>query len=418
MLPKRFSLLFYLKKRNNYVKGNLPIYMRITVEAERIELSTQRDCEPERWNSNSGRANGVKEEIKSLNVYLDSLQAKVYEVYRSLLDKSEPITADNIKKKLRGETERPRMILDIFQQHNDQVAKLVGKDFSAGTLGRFKTSLDHTKNFISWKYNKSDFDITKLNYEFISEYAFWLKSIRNCNHNSAMKYLANFKKVVLICIKNGWLLKDPFLGFKLSKREVERPFLTQTELQQIAVKKFPTERLECVRDVFLFSCFTGLAYADVKKLKRGEIAIGVDGEKWVFIKRQKTKTSSRIPLLSTALEILNRYADHPQCVNEGRLFPVSSNQKMNAYIKEIADVCGINKNLTFHIARHTFATTVTLSNGVPIETVSKMLGHKNLRTTQHYAKILDKKVSEDMMALKGKFSLASDYGSEGFRFES
>lgn len=405
MLPKRFSLLFFLKKPKNYVKGNLPIYLRVTVEAERIELSTQRDCEPERWNPSSGRVNGVKEEIKSLNVYLDSLQTKVYEVHRSLLDKGDPITADNIKKKLRGETERPRMILEIFQQHNDQVGKLVGKDFSSGTLGRFKTSLDHTRNFISWKYNKTDFDITKLNYEFISEYAFWLKSVRNCNHNSTMKYLANFKKVVLICIKNGWLLKDPFLGFKLSKREVERPFLTQTELQQIAAKQFPTERLECVRDIFLFSCFTGLAYADVKKLKRGEIAIGVDGEKWVFIKRQKTKTSSRIPLLSTALEILNRYADHPQCVNEGRLFPVSSNQKMNAYIKEIADVCGINKNLTFHIARHTFATTVTLSNGVPIESVSKMLGHKNLRTTQHYAKILDKKVSEDMMALKGKFSL-------------
>jgi integrase len=217
-----------------------------------------------------------------------------------------------------------------------------------------------------------------------------------------MKYLANFKKVVLICVKKGWIHKDPFQGFKLAKREVERPFLTESELREISSKQFATERHNYVKDIFLFSCYTGLAYADVKKLNRIEIAVGVDGEQWIFTKRQKTETATRVPLLPEALQILNRYEDHPQCINEGKILPVLSNQKMNAYLKEIADVCGINKNLTFHIARHTFATTVTLSNGVPMETVSKMLGHKNLRTTQHYAKILDKKVSEDMLALRNK----------------
>ncbi len=172
-------------------------------------------------------------------------------------------------------------------------------------------------------------------------------------------------------------------------------------MQEIASKEFKAERLTLVRDTFLFSCHTGLAYADVKKLKRNEIAVGVDGEQWIFTNRQKTDTSSRIPLLPTSLELLNKYKSHPQCVND-KLLPVLSNQKMNAYLKEIADVCGIDKNLTFHIARHTFATTVTLSNGVPIETVSKMLGHTNLRTTQHYAKILDIKVSEDMKALRDR----------------
>jgi integrase len=209
-------------------------------------------------------------------------------------------------------------------------------------------------------------DITELNYEYISEYAFWLKSIRNCSHNTTMKYLANFKKIVLICIKNGWLPSDPFTGFKLAKKEIERPLLTEQELQTISSKQFATERLNYVRDIFLFSCYTGLAYADVKKLKRSEVGVGVDGEKWIFTKRKKTDSSTRIPLLPTSLAILHQYSNHPQCVNEDRLLPVLSNQKMNAYLKEIADLCGIDKDLTFHIARHTFATTVTLSNGVPI----------------------------------------------------
>jgi len=296
------------------------------------------------------------------------------------------------------------MLLEIFQEHNDQVTQLVGKDFAAGTLERYETSLKHTRSFIQWKYKADDIDIKKLNYGFISGYEFWLKSVRNCNHNSTMKYLANFKKIVILCLKNGWISKDPFLGFKMSKKEVVREFLTEEELQLMQSKKFVSERINQVRDIFLFSCFTGLAYADVKKLKRSEINNGIDGEKWVFTSRQKTDTASRIPLLPLALQIMEQYANHPQCNNTGRLFPVLSNQKMNAYLKEIADICGLNKELTYHIARHTFATTVTLSNGVPIETVSKMLGHTNIKTTQQYAKILDLKISMDMQQLVKKMS--------------
>lgn len=202
---------------------------------------------------------------------------------------------------------------------------------------------------------------------------------------------------------NGWLQKDPFLGFKMPKREVERTALTEKELQEMTSKTFLAERLTLVRDIFLFSCYSGLAYADVKKLRRTDIIIGVDGEKWINSKRQKTDVTARIPLLQPALVILEQYQNHPACTIEGRILPVLSNQKMNAYLKEIADLCGIAKTLTYHIARHTFATTVTLSNGVPIETVSKMLGHRNLKTTQHYAKILDIKISMDMKLLSNKF---------------
>ena len=402
-MDHKISILFYSRIASKTKDNLVPIYLRITIDGKRIEQTTSRFVELSKWSNTAGKMKGTHAEARSFNGFLDAIKNKVHAAERELVQDGKVITYETFKEKWFGVDVKQYMILETFQRHNQQVVQLVGKDFSAATLQRYKTSLDHTKNFIKWKYKLPDLDVTRLNYEFINDYAFWLKSVRNCNHNSTMKYLANFKKVVLLCIKNGWVQRDPFIGFKLTKREVERPFLTQDELHTIASKEFSTERLSHVRDIFIFSCYTGLAYSDVKKLKRTEIAVGVDGEKWIFTKRQKTDTSSRIPLLPTSLELLNKYKDHPQCVN-GKLLPILSNQKMNAYLKEIADTSGINKNLTFHIARHTFATTVTLSNGVPIETVSKMLGHKNLRTTQHYAKILDIKVSEDMKALRNRLS--------------
>lgn len=406
MLSKSFSLLFYLKKPKNYVQGGQPIYLRITIDAARMELSMQRECEPTRWNAHAGRANGTKEDIKSLNVYLDSVQAKVYEAHRSLLDTKEPITVENMKRKLGGVTDRPRMLLEIFRYHNDQMQQLIQNDeYAKGTWVHFTTTCKHLENFIQKMFHQKDRSITDIDYSFIADFEIYLKT-GICAHNTAMKYLGDFRKIVLLCLKKAWLQKDPFFGYKLSRRVVNREVLTANELQAMADKQFASERVTLVRDIFLFSCFTGLAYADVAKLKRTEITIGIDGEKWVFTKRTKTDSPSRIPLLPMSLAILAKYEDHPKCCNSGLLLPVISNQKMNAYLKEIADLCGIHKPLTFHIARHTFATTITLSNGVPIETVSKMLGHKNLRTTQHYAKILDKKVSEDMMLLRNKLAMA------------
>jgi site-specific recombinase XerD len=254
------------------------------------------------------------------------------------------------------------------------------------------------------QYKVGDVDIQNIDHEFISANEFFLHSKKNCCNNTTVKYLKNFKKIVRICLSNHWLNKDPFAAYKAKLDEIVPSFLTTQELQKISQKQFVSERINQVRDVFLFSCYTGLAYADVKKLKRSEIIIGFDGQQWVSTSRQKTETVSKIPLLPVALEIIERYENHPQCQYEGKLLPVLSNQKMNAYLKEIADICGITKPFTYHTARHTFATTVTLSNGVPIESVSKMLGHKNIKTTQHYAKVLDSKVSKDMEILKQKLS--------------
>jgi site-specific recombinase XerD len=402
MLGKNFNLLFYLKKRSNYVDGKLPVYMRVSVNGTRSEMSVGRQCEPANWNSAACRKIGMKADVREFNAYLDAIQAKVYEVHRGLIDKGEQITAEHVRDVLTGVTGRPKMILEIFQDHNKKIKELIGKGFAHSTVTKYNTCYDHTAEFIKAQFGKNDLEIQKLNYEFISDYEFWLKSKKSCAHNTVMKYLTNFKKIVMICVKNGWLTQDPFSNYRMSRQNVNRSALTEIELEGIAQKDFETERLNQIRDVFLFCCFTGLAYIDVYQLRRQDIVDGVNGEKWLIVSRQKTDSQSRIPILPLALQILDRYEDHPQCAVTSRLLPVLSNQKMNSYLKEIADLCRINKVLTFHLARHTFATTVTLTNGVPIESVSKMLGHTSIKTTQIYAKIVDRKISDDMNLLKAK----------------
>jgi len=220
---------------------------------------------------------------------------------------------------------------------------------------------------------------------------FWLRTQRKCANNSAVKYMKNFQKITNICLANDWILKNPFSNYKSKLNAVVPDFLTEEQLETIKNKKFKSERLSAVRDIFLFCCFTGLAYIDVKGLTWDYISTGLDGTRWIKINRTKTKVEASIPLLPMAEEIIAKYTEHPKCVYENTVLPVLSNQKMNEYLKEITAVCELETDITFHTARHTFATTVTLNNGVPLETVSKMLGHTNVRMTQHYAKVLDRK---------------------------
>ena len=279
---------------------------------------------------------------------------------------------------------------------------LSGKSISKSTAKRYWTCYNHVEQFINEEYRKNDFPINDINHHFISKFEYFLKTKRACNHNSALKYVNNFKKIVRIALANQWMERDPFYNYKVQFETVEREFLNEEEIQKLIDKELHLDRLKLVRDMFIFSCFTGLAYSDVKKLSNSDITKGIDGEKWIRTKRTKTKTLSSIPILPVAEEILDRYKNHPEVKNSGFILPVLSNQKSNAFLKEIALMCGIKKPLTTHVARHTFATTITLTNGVPIESVSKMLGHKDLRTTQHYAKIVDRKISEDMQELRAK----------------
>jgi site-specific recombinase XerD len=399
----KLSVLFFVKRTKTNVNGLLPIFIRITVNGERIEFSTKRFTPSDKWSVEGNRMKGTSAESKATNSYLDTLKAKVYDYQQQLIWEDELVNAENMRNKILGIEKRSYMIIGIFQQHNDEIKALIGKDYAAATHVRYETSLKHTADFLKWKYKVSDLDIRKIDHDFITSYEFYLKSVCNCCQNTTSKYIKNFGKIIRICLANGWIQKNPFINYKSKMVEVERAFLSMEEIETMLNKVFVSDRLNQVKDIFLFSCFTGLAYADVKKLSRKNIAIGVDRERWIYINRTKTDTRSNIPILPIASYLLEKYEDHPQVVNQDKLLPLLSNQKMNSYLKEIADACGINKELTFHIARHTFATTVTLSNGVPIESVSKMLGHKNLKTTQHYAKILDLKVSNDMQILKEKF---------------
>tara|TARA_R110002033_G_scaffold30249_4_gene67210 strand:+ start:262 stop:1509 length:1248 start_codon:yes stop_codon:yes gene_type:complete len=401
-MKTKVSILFYAKRAKVNANGLFPIYTRITVNGKRIEMSTGRFVDPSKWSASAGKMKGQSEEARSVNRQLDMLKIKIIDMQMELIHQNIQITAKAFKSKLLGLDEKQRMLIPIFQDHNKKIEELVGKEYAPGTLERYKTSLKHTIDFLEWKYKISDIDILKINHAFITEYEFYLRSVRNCNNNTAVKYIKNFSKIIKICLANNWIDKNPFSNYKAKVREVERVYLSEEEIQKILNKEFATERLSLVRDIFLFSCFTGLAYIDVKNLTKSHISLGIDGEKWIFTHRQKTESASKIPILPVTQIVIDKYLEHPQCLNEDRLLPILSNQKMNAYLKEIAGICEINKELTFHIARHTFATTVTLSDGVPIESVSKMLGHKNLRTTQHYAKVLDRKVSDDMRLLKEK----------------
>ena len=404
-MQNTFSVLFYPRKYDLDKNGFAPIYLRITVNGKRSEFSIKRKVLFTQWNSEAGIARGTSMEAREINRYMDAVKSKIYGIQGQLTDKREIITAKKIKQIYQGKASNHKMLLEIFMAHNNRVEKLVGKEFAPGTLERYKTAKKHVADYIKLEYDLTDIPVRDVDHKFISGLEYYLKTERNCAHNTAIKYVTNFKKIIRIAFANDWITKDPFVNWKGKLKIVEREFLTEGEIQTMVEKELPMDRLNHVKDIFLFSCFTGLAYADVKKLSKTDVVLGVDGEQWIKIKRSKTDTRSSIPLLPTALAILEKYKDHPDVANKHKLLPVLSNQKMNAYIKEIADLCEISKNLTFHLARHTFATTVTLSNGVPIESVSKMLGHKSLRTTQHYAKILDLKVSEDMKQLRKRYSL-------------
>ena len=402
-MSKTFGLLFYLKKSKASASGTLPIYLRITIDGKRTEISTKRTIEIKKWSVEANKAIGRTEDIRELNAYLDSLVSKVYQCQRDLIQDNKEVTTETLKNKFLGIEEKQVTLINLFKDHNKQVEKLIGNGYSAGTLERYKTVCKHLQEFMKHTYNVSDYRLNKINHKFITDFEFYLKSERECAHNSTIKYIKNFKKIVRIAIANDWIVKDPFLNYKVQLKEVKREFLSEEEMQTMLDKDLHTHRLELVRDIFIFCCYTGLAYSDVKKLSKDSIVIGIDGDKWIKTNRTKTGTRSSIPLLPPALKILKKYENSPLSVSKGVLLPVLSNQKSNAYLKEIADLCGIKKNLTTHLARHTFATTVTLSNGVGIESVSKMLGHTSIKTTQHYAKILDRKVSDDMAILKQKF---------------
>ncbi|MBO6531935.1 MAG: site-specific integrase [Muricauda sp.] len=395
-----FSKLFYLKGKHKENDVKVPIYLRLTVNGKRSELSISRKVDPQKWNARTGKMKGTNLESNELNQYLDTVRSRINKIHRQLVEDNKPFTSLDVKNLYLGKGEKLKMLLELFDEHNQQMKKLIDIEFALGTYKRYHTTRNHVAEFIKTEFQKSDIPIRDVDLKFIKGFEFFLKTDKKCNHNSALKYINNFKKIIRMAVAHEWISKDPFYNYKVQFKTVEREFLSKGELQALVDKKIRGKRLNVVRDMFVFCCYTGLSYIDVQKLHPDNIVKHIDGSLWIKSQRTKTKSKLGIPLLPTALDIIEKYQDHPKVVNGDCVLPVLSNQKSNAYLKEIAELCGIKKNLTTHLARHTFATTVTLSNGVPIETVGQMLGHKNLRTTQHYAKIIDRKVSDDMAALK------------------
>jgi integrase len=404
-MTKNFNILFYIRRDKADEQDNAPIYCRITVDGKRSELAIKRTTQVSKWDSSKGYVKGHNETAKSLNVYIDSIRQKIYEHQKALMDANKPATAEAIKNSFLGVSQQAKSLFRLFEEHNAHVTQLVGKDYAPGTAERYETLLKHLKEFALVRYNLTDVFVTDVNHDFIQEFDHFLRTKHNCANNTASQYLKNFKKIIRQALAKGLMNIDPFLTYKIKFKKVNRGYLTQEEINAIEQKEILIPRLSHVRDIFLFQCYTGLSYADIKKLSKEHIVKGNDGELWINTRRTKTDTSVNVPLLPQALAILKKYEAEPVCNNKGVLLPVLSNQRMNSYLKEIADLSGITKNISSHLARHTFSTTVTLANGISLEVVSKMLGHTNLNTTRVYARMLDSRVSKEMQTLKDSMSL-------------
>lgn len=398
----RFQILFFLRRSRKNKMGEYPIYLRVTINGSQSTVFTGRSIKSQAWNVKQGRVRGSKDSADEINKHLDSLQTKIFKEYSSFEKQGMQPSAKRIIEAISGRGENIHTLLQAYEYHNKKMAAQVGKGIAAGSFKNHRLTYRHLKEFIP-KYNKSkDISLTELGGQFISEFDHYLRVKKNNSQNGSMKNLVRLKKIILLSINNDWMAQNPFRAYKIKFKKTDRVYLNAVELKRLEEYKPPTPKLLKVQDIFVFSCYTGLAYTDVKALTSENLVTGVDGNVWIIGKRGKSGVRFTMPLLPKAIMLLKKYHvienDEPKAV----IFPVMSNQKMNDYLKDIAKLCGISKPISFHSARHTFATTVTLVNGVPIETVSKMLGHTDLATTQVYARVIDEKIATDMKALQEK----------------
>lgn len=384
--------------------GGCPIYVRITVDGKRAEISLQRDVPEQFWDQSAQKVKGKHENSHVLNSYLDLIKGKIQSIYNQLLAANARITASLLKAKLAGRADaKEKTICDAFDFHNQKMAEniKVGNG-SQRTLTRYEITKNKVIAFMESEYKAADKELNKIRLPFVLEFEHFLLTKQKLQVNTAHKYIKYLKKIINVAVGLEWIPSNPFTRFKCTFNAPEREVLTIEELNKLISKEINIDRIAEVRDVFVFSCYTGFAYIDVYNFEKDAVVRGLDGEYWLKTARQKTGTKESVPLLPIALKIIEKYRSDPYCIAHNKLLPVSSNQCYNAFLKELAVICDIKKNLTTHLARHTFATTITLANGVPLESVMSMLGHKNIRTTQIYAKVVEKKVSEDMKTLREK----------------
>jgi len=400
-----FKLLFYINGSKKAKDGTCPIMMRITLNGQRITLKVNRSIKPSDWNQKRSYCKKDTIECEDLNFHIDAFKSRAFKKYSELIAFNDEVSAQMLKDSILGiNSAKTYSINDVWSDYNDGIKKLIGKEKSYTTWQKSASCFNYFKEFLMYQYKKKEMSMRSIRAKHISDFELFLKVEKNCGYNTTIKYLQNLKRIVHIGLRNDWVKIDPFADFKLSLKEVDRPFLSEEELKLIMNKEIDIKRLRLVRDIFIFSCFTGLAYSDIKKLKKSEVEKTPDNMLWIRTRRAKTNTTTHVPILKVPLEIINRYTNLDELQADELVLPVLSNQKTNSYLKEVCDICNIDKKVTFHTARHTFATTVTLMNGISIESVSKMLGHKNIRTTQHYARIVDSKISGEMKGLSTKLN--------------
>lgn len=396
-----FSILIWInasRAKNN----EADLFARVTVNQKRANISLKRKININSWDKAKSKLKGNSVIARKENQYIEQVKAKLHKIHIDLGNQEKLITAKLIKSTFLGEGENSKSLNDLIEYHS---SKIEGT-FAAGTIRNYEVTEGYIKKFLKEKKKTTDVFLKQLDYKFICDFenflhCFWPKGHpKALGQNTVMKHIQRLRKMITLSYNLEWIDKDPFRRWKPTFEKTYRQFLTENELSNLETYEFISERLDRVRDLFVFSCYTGIAYADIMNLTRNNLLPGIDGNNWIITSRQKTKTLVKVPILQKAQFLIYKYSEHPMTKVTGTLFPIITNEKLNSYLKEVANFTGIKKNLTFHMARHTFATTVTLTNGVPIETVSKMLGHTKISTTQIYAKVIERKVSDDMNILR------------------
>lgn len=404
MKRQTFNVLFFIRKTKLKKSGETPIMLRITIEGQLTELQLKRDVMPTQWNQAKERCTGKNATSVEINRYLQSVKLRLLDIHREMEDAGKLINPMEVKRRFLGLDEKHMMFFKVFQEHNNKCRELIGKDYAKVTISRFDTCLRYFKEMALKKYHLKDIPMKEISHAIIQEYIHFLKAQKDLQENTVIRYMKVVKKITNMALANDWMEKDPFINIRFHEQEVHKEFLTKEELEALQNKTFSIPRLELVRDIFLFQCWTGLAFIDVSELKPEDLVPDNQGNLWIRKARQKTKIMCNIPLLDIPLAILDKYKGHPLAKKKDTLLPVPCNQKMNSYLKEIADFCGIKKSLSTHTGRHTFSTVIALANNVSLENVAKMLGHTNTKMTQRYAKVLDQSILRDMQNVRENFS--------------
>lgn len=396
------NILFFVLKTKLLKNGEAPILMRITINGQYEEARIQRSVPLRYWNAAKGCSKGKDRAALELNNFISELSVRAFEIHKNLILEQAFITPKLILQRVFGKDESLRTVLKTMKEEIATMEKVVNIDYAPVTINRYKNVLKKLTEAIPSFYKKEDITFHELSPDFIKAFDLYLKTEAGLCRNTIVRYMKCLKKIVNMALAKEWMRKDPFYGYKMEQDETDPVFLTYNELQAIMKKEFDIPRLALVRDIFVFACWTGLAFADIFTLSPEHLEQDNNGDWWIrkgrvkLEHRRKASSISNVPLLPIPLAILKKYENSPVCVKRGTCLPVLSNQRMNSYLKEIADLCGVKKPLTTHAARHTFATTITLANNVPLQDVSAMLGHASTRMTQHYARVMTSSLKESM----------------------